>query len=187
MLYPKLFNIKKNHFVIKLLMGISILIAIICFLINLLVENRFYWSIISIFGIVYIWVTTMYSIKKNVNIASHVAVQMICTSILVVIIDLVIGFSGWSINFAIPIITMTANTTIFILTIVSRKKYLKYVIYELIIFLFSMLPLLLVLFKMIDKILFVCISTGIAILNLLFVICLCGKDVKEEVKRRFHL
>lgn len=82
---------------------------------------------------------------------------------------------------------MTANTTIFILTIVSRKKYLKYVIYELIIFLFSMLPLLLVLFKMIDKILFVCISTGIAILNLLFVICLCGKDVKEEVKRRFHL
>lgn len=102
MLYPKLFNIKKNHFVIKLLMGISILIAIICFLINLLVDNRFYWSIISIFGIVYIWVTTMYSIKKNVNIASHVAVQMICTSILVVIIDLVIGFSGWSINFAIP-------------------------------------------------------------------------------------
>ena len=60
MLYPKLFNIKKNHFVIKLLMGISILIAIICFLINLLVDNRFYWSIISIFGIVYIWVTTMY-------------------------------------------------------------------------------------------------------------------------------
>ena len=82
----------------------------------------------------------MYSIKRNTNIAGHVLIQTLAISLLTAYIDYRIGFRGWSIEIAIPIIIIISNLTMLILTIVSYKRYIRYAIYQLIIVLFSALP-----------------------------------------------
>lgn len=185
-LYPKISNPKKSHWIIQMMVILSVIISMILLTINLFIGRQKHWAVLAISGIIYIWIVTMVSIKKNTNIALHVMLQTILASILCIIIDFCFGFHEWSINVALPIIVMVANVAIFILTIVSYKKYLKYVIYQLIIFLWSMLPLLLAIIHQRNSVLIV-LSTAIALASLFFTLIVSGKDVKEEVQRRFHM
>ena len=156
-------------------------------LINKLTTPNIPWAALANGGIVYIWITVIYSIKKNTNIAGHVLIQTLAISLLTVFIDYKLGFKGWSIEIAIPIIIMIANITMLVLTIVSYKKYIKYAIYQLIIVLFSMLPILFIEENMVNNIVLSIIASSISILNFILCLILCAKDIKEAVIRKFHM
>lgn len=74
-----------------------------------------------------------------------------------------------------------------ILTIVSYKKYIKYAIYQLIIVLFSMLPVIFIGENIVRNPVLSIIATSISILNFIVCIVLCTKDIKEAIIRKFHM
>ncbi len=187
MIYPEKVKAKKSDKIIKILIGVSIGIAVILLLINKLTTPSIPWAALANSGILYSWVVVIYSIKKNVNIAGHVLLQTIALSMLTVYIDYKLGFKGWSINIAIPIMIIIANITMLVLTIVSYKKYIKYAIYQLIIVLFSMLPIVLMTENMVEEKTISMIASGISILNFLLCLMLCAKDMKEAIIRKFHM
>lgn len=135
----------------------------------------------------YIWVTVLYSINKNINIAGHVLIQTIAISLLTVYIDYKTGFKAWSVNLSIPIIIIIANITMLILTIISRKKYIKYAVYQLLIVIVSTIPIFLVYENLVqDKTLSI-IATTISGVNLILSLSLSAKDIKEVIVRKFHI
>ena len=143
-LYPKIRNVKTGSMAIKLMAIVSIVVSLICTIVNLCTSTKYLWCVIVMVGIIYSWITVMYSVNRNVNIASSVVLQIVAISLLNLCIDFAIGYQGWAINLAIPIIIMIANITMLLLTIISHKKYIRYAIYQLIIVLFSMLPIILI-------------------------------------------
>ena len=92
MIYPKKINASKTDKVMKALLISSVVLSVILLLIDKLTSNKISWSALSIAGIIYVWVTVIYSIKKNTNIAGHVLIQTIAISCLTVFIDYQIGF-----------------------------------------------------------------------------------------------
>ena len=187
MIYPQKIKAKKSNTMIRILLSISIGIAVILVIINRLTTPKIPWAALVNSGILYSWITVMYSIRKNINIAGHVLLQLIALSALTTYIDYRLGFKGWSANLAIPIMIIIANITMLILTIVSHKKYIKYAIYQLIIVFFSMLPAILVTENMVqDKTLSI-IASAISVLNFILCLVLCAKDVKEAIVRKFHM
>ena len=74
-----------------------------------------------------------------------------------------------------------------VLTIVSHKKYIRYAIYQLVICIFSMIPLYLIYENYVYQAVLSYIAIGISILNFLLTIILCAKDVKEAIIRKFHV
>lgn len=187
MIYPKLINIKRTNRAIKILLLISAIIGGIVFLINELTNREFKWSFIVIIGIIYVWVTVLYSIRKNINIAAHVLIQTIAISILVVLLDKIIGFRKWSLEIAFPIVIGVSNITIFILTIVSRKKYFRYALYQFCIFCISIIPVVLYFSGVTKYFLPMTICSGIALFTFINTIILCGRDLKQELVRLFHI
>ena len=155
--------------------------------INKLTTPSIPWAALTNAGIVYIWVIVIYSIKRNVNIAGHVLIQIIALSILTAYIDYKLGWKAWSINIAIPIMIMITNITMLILTIISHKKYIKYAIYQLIIVLFSMLPIFLIREHLIENRILSMIASGICFINFIVCLVLCTKDIKAAIIRKFHL
>lgn len=186
MIYPKLINVKRTNLAIKILLIISVAIGGIVFLINEL-TNEFKWSFIVMLGIVYVWVTVLYSIRKNINIAAHVLIQTIAISVLVVLLDEIIGFRKWSLEIAFPIVVGISNITIFILTIVSRKKYFRYALYQFCIFCISIIPVVLYFGGVTKHFLPMTICSGIALFTFINTIILCGRDLKQELVRLFHI
>ena len=187
MIYPQKLSSRKSEKIIKILLIASIVIAIVLITINKLTTPRIPWAALANCGSIYIWITVMYSIKKGTNIAGHVLVQIILISSVILYIDEKTGFKGWSINIAIPIILIVANIIMLILTIVNHKKYIKYAIYQLIIVLISLMPIILIIKKMIQLELLSKISIVISIVNLLFSLIFCYRDVKEVIIRKFHM
>lgn len=187
MIYPQKINASKGDFIIKLSILISIIIAIMLFIINKLTTPQIPWAALTNSGIIYVWITVLYAINKNINIAGHVLIQTIAISLLTYYIDYSLGFKGWSLSIAIPIIIIIANLTMLILTIVSHKKYIRYAIYQLIILMFSIIPVILVTEKLVKDPILEYIASGISILNLVITLLLSKKDVKEAIVRKFHI
>lgn len=188
-LYPKVRNVKKENLAIKIMLIISIIVVAICVIVNLCTSVKYLWCLIVLISVIYSWITVMYSINRNVNIASNVMIQTLAISILTICIDYILGYSGWAINLAIPIIIMAANVTIFVLTIVSVNRYFKYAIYQLIIFILSMIPLVILIFTkgIITVPIFTIIASGIALFTFIFSLILCGRSIVEELDRRLHM
>ena len=74
-----------------------------------------------------------------------------------------------------------------VLTIVSYRKYIKYAIYQVIIVLFSMIPIIFIYEKISQNIVLSFVASGISILNLTISLSLSFKDIKEEIIRKFHM
>ena len=187
MIYPKKINASNGEIITKIMLAISIIVAIVLTVINKLTTPNIPWAALANSGIIYIWITVFYSIKKNTNIAGHVLIQAIAISLLTIFIDYKLGFEKWSINIAIPIIIIIANITMLILTIVSYKKYIKYAIYQLIIVLFSMIPVILIGENILENKVLSIVASSISISNLILTLILSAKDVKEAVIRKFHI
>ncbi len=187
MIYPEKIKAKKTDKMVKILISLSVGIAFILLLINKLTTPNIPWAALANAGILYSWITVLYSIRKNINIAGHVLLQTIALSILTVYIDYKLGLIGWSINIAIPIMIMIANVTMLILTIVSYKKYIKYAIYQLMIVFFSMLPVIFITEHIVQDKTLSLIASGISVLNFVICLVLCAKDVREAIVRKFHM
>lgn len=187
MIYPKKINANKSEKIIKISLLLSILIAILLTIINKLTSPKVPWAAIANSGIVYLWIVVWYSVEKNINIAGHVLVQSIATALLTVFIDYKIGFIGWSLSISIPIIVIIANLTMLILTAISYKKYIKYAIYQLIILIFSILPVIFIYEKILQFKILGFISIGVCIINFIITMILSFKDIKEIVIRKFHI
>ena len=93
----------------------------------------------------------------------------------------------WSVNIAIPIVIMVANSTLMVLTIVSRKRYMRYALYHMLTFLFSMIQLILLFCGVLENKVLTIVASGIAGLSLLLTVILCGKAMWEETKKRLHM
>ena len=184
MIYPKEINNKDGKVLLRIFLIISIIIAIMLIVINKITSPTVPWSTFACCGIIYIWITVIYAIKRNTNIAGHVLLQMIITSLIVLCIDNAVGFNGWSVSIAVPIISSTANATMLILTIISHKKYIRYAIYQLLIVLITLISIRFI-FR-ITSILAI-IAMCIAVLNLIISLILSFKDVKEAIIRKFHM
>ena len=187
MLYPKLNNVKRNNIILIISIAISIILIDVLLLINVLVDKTNHWSLLCVAGILYVYGTIIYTKKRNINIASNVFVQCLLVSLLIIAIDYFIGFSGWSLNISIPIVVIVANSTLMILTIVSRKRYMRYALYHMLTFLFSMIQLILLFCGVLENKVLTIVASGIAGLSLLLTAILCGKAMWEETKKRLHM
>ena len=187
MIKKKKINEKKSDFVIRGMLILSIIICIILIIINKIATPQIHWAELVIAGIVYIWITTIYSINRNINIAAHVLIQTIAISLLMIYVDYVLGFKKWSLSIGVPIVMIISNITMLILTIVSYKKYIRYAIYQLILFLINFIPVILIIENIIEFKILTYISIGFQILSFLISLILCGRDLKDTIIRNFHM
>lgn len=187
MIYPQKLNSKKSNLIVRFGLLISVLIALILLLINRYFKPNVPWAAIANGGIIYVWIVLFYSIKKNINIAGHVLLQTLALSAFTVFIDYQLGFKAWSLDIIIPVLIIIANITMFVLTIVSHKSFIKYAMYQLVISLFSVLPIVLYIENFTHNKIMCIIASAISAINLALSLILCTKDIKETVIRKFHM
>lgn len=91
MLYPKKIRVKKTERILKILILTSLLMGILLVFINRIMTPEIPWAALANAGIIYGWITVLYSLNRNVNIAAHVLIQTLAVSILTFYIDKRLG------------------------------------------------------------------------------------------------
>ena len=74
-----------------------------------------------------------------------------------------------------------------LLTIISRKKYIRYVVFQLMLCIISFTPVILISERLVKDRTLGIIAVGVSILNFIICLILCKTDIKEELKRKFHM
>ena len=187
-IYPPFkINEHKYHLISKLVIALSIVFSVSAMITNYLTYNGIAWSIISIAAIIYTWILVIHSITNEANIAKKILEYTIFTSVLVVLIDLMVGYSGWSVNYVIPEFIILSNIGILILMIVNRMSWHNYVLYQMILMFFSVILLILYFLKIVGHPLFTLLAASISLAIFISTLFFGDKSVKSELKRRFYL
>ncbi len=185
--YPDLSGLTARYnLILRLLLFFSLLGGGLCVLINLLAPTGFWWSLIVIAGILYLWATVPPLLRRGVNYAKRILFQTLFTSILMVVLDSVAGYTGWSVSFVIPALFSGGITAIGLMAAFNRTNWAQYIFYQVLIGVFGFLPLALYLLNIAQNLVMVLITAGLALASLLLTIVFGDRTLKHDFRRRFH-
>ena len=187
MLYPKKIKSKTINKAFKIVVLVLTIVSIVLLIINKLTTPNIYWSHLCIFGFIYIFFTVRYSVTSNATVSRHIMFQSILLALLLYFIDYRIGYKGWSVNICFPILIITSNIAMFIITIISHRHYRKNAISQLVIVLLSLSIIYFIYKGFIQASVLINTSIAISVINFLFSLIMCHKDIKEELTRNFNM
>lgn len=187
-MYPRVeFNNQKFKLIIRIFIFISIILGAGLFTINLATYNGVWWSLICGGAIAYFWITVRYSIQNNTNSAAKILVQTISGMGLCLLIDVVIGYQGWSINYVIPSIILVAYLAIVILMIVNFMNWQSYILFQITLVIFSLILMILYFFRIITNPVLCYVTAAITLVIFIGTVVFGDKKAKTELIRRFHI
>ncbi len=186
--YPEVaFTSDGFHLLNRLMVFISIIITVLSVFFNYIFYDGVLWSVISIVIVLYSWTIVRHAIINSFQLASKIVVQCVSIAIIVVCIDYVLGYDGWSVTYVVPQIGIAANISVFILLIISKLDWKRFVLQILGIGILGLIPMILLLVGLVEHPLMTYIATGISVVIVLFTLIFGDKSVKTEIIRRFHI
>ena len=186
--YPLVPTVYRQHeMFFKVLILSTIAGGVICAAINLLLPQSGYWSVFVALGILCFWISLAYAVRKKDNIPKNITVQVFIVSVLSFGWDWLTGWRGWSLNFVIPIACSVALLSLAIVAKVMKMPPGDYIAYFTVDIVFGIVPLVFYLtgFVSIATPSVVCIS--LSVLSLSALIVFEGKNMLQEMAKRFHV
>lgn len=187
-MYPDVKDVtRKLNFVVKLYTFLAIVAEAAVIIINYATYNGIWWCGICGVAILYFYMTLRYSIQKNTGYQRTVLLQIIGAVILTIVIDFIIGYRGWSVNFVLPGAILLIDISIIVFMLVNITNWQSYILLQLMTLVFS--GVLIVLWKVdiitqpIVTIVAICVSAIMFVGTLIF----GDRRAKNELKRRFHM
>lgn len=146
-----------------------------------------WWSSVTIGCIAYVAITVRYSVMRRASLAGILVRESVGAQILLVIIDWMTGFHGWSFNYAIPSVVLFDVIAVVCLILINRLNWQSYFMYQIAITIFSFIPMILWAAGWITRPLMSVITVLLSTSVLITTIVLGDRSVKKELRRRFHL
>lgn len=155
--------------------------------INYVTYSGTMWSVIAIGLMADAAFTLRYSVVKSSHLGSEILIQTVAVDVLLVLLDHVRGYSGWSVNYGIPSTILFADLAVVFLILVNRMNWQSYFMYQIAITVFSFIPLLLWAAGWLTRPAFSLFTLTVTVVVLIVTVVLGDRSVKTELKRRFHL
>lgn len=154
--------------------------------INALCDSTIWWSAITGLGILYGYMVLRYAIIGEAGYRSKAILLSMIGILSIISIDFIIGYRGWSVDYALPGVILLMDVGILICMIVNHRNWQSYIMLQLSMILCSLLPMALNLFDL-EHNRFMAFSPLISSV-LLFsgTMILGGRRAMTELKRRFH-
>lgn len=113
--------------------------------------------------------------------------QTVGALLVVIMIDAVLGFHGWSLNYVLPSVFVLIDVTILILMLVNSRNWQSYIPIQILVVLLSLVGVILYAMKIIEV--WYPAFIGFAIVCVIFVgtVVIGGQRSLQELRRRFHL
>lgn len=154
--------------------------------INVLCNSTIWWSAITGLGILYGYVVLRYAIIGEAGYRNKAILLSMIGILSIISIDFIIGYRGWSVDYALPGVILLMDAGILICMIVNHRNWQSYIMLQLSMILCSLLPAALNLFDL-ERNRFMAFSPLVSsVLLFAGTMILGGRRAVTELKRRFH-
>ncbi|MEG2000137.1 MAG: DUF6320 domain-containing protein [Evtepia sp.] len=174
---------------VRLFLCLTLAIAIIAGTTNALTYQMspVLWSPILVVGLLYLWIFIRDTVLSINQVGRKILLNYVVLSIFMLTVDLCIGFTAWSVGYVIPLFGIVATQLMVAFAIRTRSFWQHDIGYLLIMFLISLIPTLLFVFR-VSSVLWPCISAMVySVVVILSFAVFSRKKFKGEMQKRFHL
>jgi hypothetical protein len=186
--YPDVrFKTKRLMLVARIYLFVAIIVSALLILVNHTFYHGVWWCAIVIAGLAYVYLTLHFAILNDAGYRMKIVVLTIFAILTVILIDVVMGYRGWSVNYVIPGTVLLIDLGILILMIVNARNWQSYLLFQIGVILFSLIPLFLWKIKLLTDPLLSQIAFGASVFLFLGTVIIGDRRARIELKRRFHV
>lgn len=186
-IFPVIPSYLKSHLTLRILILISIILVVFSFSLYIIFPTKMNWPLLLTFGLVSIWLDLYFLVQKRFHIPKKIVWQVLILSLLSIFWDWKIGWIGWSITYVIPILCLVAMIIMYSIAIIMKLSTRDYITYVFINALFGIIPIIFVLFQLVDVIYPSVISIAVSVIFLAAIFILQGKSIISELDKRMHM
>lgn len=187
--YPDIrFRVRKLNLAVRIFLFAAILTEVLLVYLNYKFFNGIWWSVISGAGFAYLYFIARFAIlNDNAGYRSKFLLLTFAGIIYVILIDYVIGYHGWSVNFVLPGGLLFVDVAILFVMFLNRRNWQSYIILEISMIFLSMLPLILIWMNIVTESFISWFAFAVSVLLFLGTLIIGDKRARNELKRRFHV
>ena len=149
---------------------------------------RIRWTLFTAGGVVTMWIASSIGFFKRYNLLKNAMWQLFIGTIICFIWDALTGWHSWSVDFVLPIMSVSTLTAMFVTAKVRKCPVREYLIYEIMAAGYGLiLPGILLLCKVVKNSTVSMFGALICFLFLVAVILFKGREFKEEMQKNLHV
>lgn len=180
-------SMRRAKFVIKVFIFLSVVIETILILINYFTYTGLKWSLICGAAFAYMDFSLIYSFRRNKSHRAKMLALALGAMTLVFVIDVALGYRGWSVNYGIPIIIMFMDVNILVLMLVNIHDWQNYILVQFGMLVISLLFAILIIPGIITHPVLAIVAAGVTALLLASTLVFGDKKATTELGRRFRV
>lgn len=186
--YPRVTTVYKQYqtFFRYLMLG-TVIVAVVCAAINLILPASGKWALYVAVGLVCFWISMILAIKKRKSISQNITYQALIMSALSMLWDLITGWNRWSLDYAIPIIFTVTVASMLIVSRIMKTPAGEYLLCMTVTIVYGFIPIIFYAAGLLQETVPSVICISFSVIALAIIILFKGEEIKQEIARRFHL
>lgn len=178
---------RKWVFFSKVYLFLGSLLWVILFGINYIDKYKIGWSLIAGLVLLYGYLVIQFAILGKSGHKSKIVLLAAIAIVMMVAIDFLIGYHGWSVNYVFPACVIAMDIGIVALMITNRRNWQSYIMWQILMLLVSAGMILLAVFEIITKPHVVGVAVLCSVFLFLGTLIFGDRRARQELKRRFHV
>lgn len=166
---------------------IAIIAGVTCVAVNFLAPGEAWWSLFALAGIGGAWVCVGIALRTRSNLLKNIVWQVFLISGFAVVLDVCIGWRGWSISYVLPLVCIAAMAAMAALNWILRLPPRDFIVYCALGCLFGVVPVIFVCTGVLAALApsVVCIAFSVVFWAALLLFY--GPAMWQELKKKFTL
>ena len=171
----------------RIYLFVAILVEALLIYLNVLSDSELFWSAIPGLEMLYGYLVLRYAILGKSGYKGKIIVLTLIAILMVVAIDFVVGYRGWSVNYALPSAILLVDAGILILMCINRRNWQSYMMWQIFMILCSVVPLVLYAVGIVTAPLFALLAFAFSAALFLGTLIIGDRRARTELRRRFHV
>lgn len=138
-------------------------------------------------GISAMWLVVLMAARKRHNLAKNTVYLVFLVGAVCVYWDYLTGWYGWSLNYAVPIVSASAIVALLITVRVMRTEVGEHIVYSGLTVVLGLAPIVFLIFGWVNEPLPSAICGAISVTALVLLQLARGAEVRHELAKRLHL
>lgn len=171
----------------RIYLFVAILVEALLIYLNVLSDSEMFWSAIPGLAMLYGYLVLRYAILGKSGYKGKTIVLTLIAILMVVAIDFVVGYRGWSVNYALPSAILLVDVGILILMCINRRNWQSYMMWQIFMILCSVVPLVLYAVGIVTAPLLALLAFAFSTALFLGTLIIGDRRARTELRRRFHV
>ena len=171
----------------RIYLFVAILVEALLIYLNVLSDSEMFWSAIPGLAMLYGYLVLRYAILGKSGYKGKIIVLTLIAILMVVAIDFVVGYRGWSVNYALPSAILLVDAGLLSLMCINRRNWQSYMMWQIFMILCSVVPLVLYAVGIVTAPLLALLAFAFSTALFLGTLIIGDRRARTELRRRFHV